>query len=154
MATFTFRIPDSMAGRLSSAEMRAWLSQFLRSPYFLPGDPGSGSERISLTLPRDQVENVARYLGCSPSVALRRLAGLHLGVRTAPRVACLSAVAPGATQGPPRPQNAGYRPKRAHDMPAPTPDAGETADFPVVQIVIFTAVIGALFFFGTRLDGG
>ena len=33
MATFTVRVPDSMAGRLSSVEMRTWLTQFLRSPY-------------------------------------------------------------------------------------------------------------------------
>ena len=32
MATFTFRISDGLAGRLTSAEMRSWLSDFLRNP--------------------------------------------------------------------------------------------------------------------------
>jgi hypothetical protein len=80
MATFTFRIPDSMAGRLSSPEVRSWLSQFLRNPRPLPPDPGSGYERISLTLPRGLVQTVAFDLRCTPSQALRRLALEHLGL--------------------------------------------------------------------------
>jgi hypothetical protein len=79
MATFTFRVPDSMTGRLSSAEMRSWLTQFVRNPYSLPPDPGSGYERVSLTLPRELVAQVAGYLRCSPSTALRRLAQAYLG---------------------------------------------------------------------------
>ena len=79
MATFTFRIPDSMTGRLSSAEMRSWLSDFLRNPHPLPPDPGSGYERISLTLPRELVLAVSQQLRCSPSTALRRLAQERLG---------------------------------------------------------------------------
>jgi hypothetical protein len=79
MATFTFRIPDSMAGHLSSAEMRSWLTQFLRNPHPLPPDPGSGYERISLTLPSRLVQTAAFNLRCSPSQALRRLAQEHLG---------------------------------------------------------------------------
>ena len=55
MATFTFRIHDSMAGRLSSSEMRAWLTQFLRNPCSLPPDPGSSAERISQTLSNELV---------------------------------------------------------------------------------------------------
>ena len=79
MATFTIRIPDSMAGRLSSSEMRSWLTQFLRNPHPLPPDPGSGYERISLTLPRGLVQTAAFNLRCPPSQALRRLAQEHLG---------------------------------------------------------------------------
>jgi len=78
MATFTFRIPDLMAGHLSSAEMRSWLTQFLRNPHPLPPDPGSGYERISLTLPRGLVQTLAFDLRCPPSQALRRLAHEHL----------------------------------------------------------------------------
>ncbi len=79
MATFTFRIPDGMKGRLSSTEMRSWLTQFLRNPHSLPPDPGSGYERISLTLPRGLVQTAAFNLRCSPSQALRRLAQERLG---------------------------------------------------------------------------
>ena len=78
MMTFTFRIPDSMAGRLCSAEMRSWLTWFLRNPHPLPPDPGSGYERTSLTLPRELVLAVSQQLRCSPSTALRRLAQEHL----------------------------------------------------------------------------
>jgi hypothetical protein len=74
MATFTFRVPDSMAGRLSSSEMRFWLTQFLRNPHPLPPDPGSGYERISLILLKGMVQTAAFNLRCSPSQALRRLA--------------------------------------------------------------------------------
>jgi hypothetical protein len=74
MATFTFRIPDSMAGRLSSAEMRSCLTQFLRNPYPLPPDPGFGYERTSLTLLRELVRDIPGYLRRPPNQALRRLA--------------------------------------------------------------------------------
>ncbi|HTR22827.1 MAG TPA: hypothetical protein VMI10_02520 [Terriglobales bacterium] len=54
-ATFTFRIPSSMAGRLTSAEMRAWIGDFLRSPHALPPDPGPGYERIGTSaIPRQE----------------------------------------------------------------------------------------------------
>jgi len=79
MATFTLRIPDSMAGRLSSGEMRSWLTEFLRNPHPLPPDPGSGYERISLTLSKGLVQTAAFNLRCPPSQALRRLAQEHLG---------------------------------------------------------------------------
>jgi len=78
MATFTFRIPDDMAGHLNSGEVRSWLTQYLRNPYSLPPDPGSGYERVSLTLPRELVGRHGRYLRCSPSKALRRLAQSQL----------------------------------------------------------------------------
>lgn len=60
--------------------MRSWLTQFLRNPRPLPPDPGSGHERISLTLPRGLVQTIAFDLGCPPSQALRRLAGEYLGL--------------------------------------------------------------------------
>lgn len=75
-----------MVGRLSSGEMRSWLAQFLRNPYPLPPDPGSGYERISLTLPRELVGGVAEYLRCSPSEALRSLAQERLAPSRSVRV--------------------------------------------------------------------
>jgi len=89
METFTFRIPESLAARVSSAEMRTWLGDFLRQPYHLPADPGPGGARMSLTLPEALVQAVAGYLRCSASTALRRVA---LG-STQPPVAVLTAQA-------------------------------------------------------------
>ena len=83
MATFTFRIPDSVTGRLSSAQMRSWLADFLRQPHALPADPGSGEERISLTLPKEAVSDAASLLRCSPSCALRRVAAERLRISAA-----------------------------------------------------------------------
>jgi len=80
MDTFTFRVPDSLAGRLSSVQMRAWLADFLRQPHILPGDPGSGEERVSLTLPSEAVRHAATFLRCSQSVALRRIATERLAI--------------------------------------------------------------------------
>jgi len=74
MTTFTFRISNSLAGRTSSARMRAWIAEFLQHAHPLPPDPGPGEDRISLTLPGEQVRQLAGFLRCSPSEALRRLA--------------------------------------------------------------------------------
>jgi hypothetical protein len=87
METFTFRIPESLAVQLTSAEMRTLLGDFLRQPCQLPPDPGAGGARLSLTLPVALVESVATYLRCSASTALRRVA---LGA-TQPPVAVLHA---------------------------------------------------------------
>jgi len=87
METFTFRISESLARRLSSAQMRDWLGEFQRQPCQLPADPGPGEARISLTLPEAQVRAVAGYLRCSASTALRRIA---LGA-TQPPIAVLDA---------------------------------------------------------------
>lgn len=86
MRTFTFRVSHTLADRMTSAQMRAWIGGFLRSPYSLPPDPGTGDHRISLTLPTDQVQQLAGMLGCTPSSALRRLAVGELGFvsKTAP----------------------------------------------------------------------
>ncbi len=80
MDTFTFRVPESLAGRLSSVQMRAWLADFLRQPHILPADPGSGDERVSLTLPSEVVRHAATFLRCSQSVALRRIATERLAI--------------------------------------------------------------------------
>jgi hypothetical protein len=79
MTTFTLRVSDVMAARLNSAETRTWLDAFLRDPHDILGDPGPGWARVSLTLPEVEVKGVAAYLQCTPSSALRRLAGEHLG---------------------------------------------------------------------------
>ena len=70
MTTVTVRVPESMAERLTSAQMRSWLVDFLRRPHSLPPDPGSGEQRVSLTLSREEVLQVAGSLRCSPSVAV------------------------------------------------------------------------------------
>lgn len=160
MATFTFRIPSGMAGRLNSAEMRTWLTQFLRSPYYLPPDPGSGSERISLTLPRELVRDLAGYLGCSPSIALRRLAAARLGLQAAPKRIGLrpsermTIVAPKRSAGPRRAVPGGFPTRPAHDnVPAAAPAEERTGAW-WVPMVIGAVTIGALIFFGTGQIGG
>jgi hypothetical protein len=80
MTTVTLRVPESMAACLTSAEMRSWLVDFLRRPHSPPPDPGSGEQRVSLTLFREEVLQVAGFLRCSPSVALRRIAAERLGI--------------------------------------------------------------------------
>ena len=80
MGTLTFRIPQGLAGRLTSARMQSWLADFLRQPHVLPADPGSGEERISLTLPGESVRAAAGFLRCSSSAALRRIAAERLGI--------------------------------------------------------------------------
>lgn len=79
MTTFTLRVSNSLADRLSSAQMRAWIGEFLRGPRPLPPDPGPGDRRMSLTLAADQVKQLAAVLGCPPSSALRRLAAERTG---------------------------------------------------------------------------
>lgn len=87
--------------------MRSWLTQFLRNPRSLPPDLGSGYERISLTLPRELVRDVAGYLCCPPSQALRRLAQERLGppqsARTPDESICSPTPLPGAENAPWRP---------------------------------------------------
>jgi len=157
MATFTFRIPDSMVGRLGSAEMRSWLSQLLRNPRPLPPDPGSGYERISLTLPRELVRDVAGYLRCSPSIALRRVAAVYLGGLQAPIPAPVNAPtipvaasAPRPTQADRTPVPEGYWRKAGHDTPHPTPSAGEMVVSLLIQGLIWVLIVGALLFFTAR----
>lgn len=79
MATFTFRVSEALAARLSSVRMRSWLDAFLQQPHALPIDPGPGDERISLTLSPSIVNAVAAHSRCSVSSALRRIAIERLG---------------------------------------------------------------------------
>lgn len=74
MTTFTLRAAASLTERLSSADVRSWLEDFVRDPRLLPPDPGSGPGRVSLTLPKDVVSAVANYLHCTRSSAIRRVA--------------------------------------------------------------------------------
>lgn len=83
MDTFTFRVPESLAGHLSSVQMRSWLDDFLRQPHILQPDPGAGEERVSLTLPMEAVRSATGFLRCSPSVTLRRIAAERLGISAA-----------------------------------------------------------------------
>jgi len=96
MTTFTLRVADVMAARLSSAETRAWLDAFLREPHDILGDPGPGQARVSLTLPEAEVKAVAAYLQCRPSSALRRLAGERLGPPSPMTAPVPHVIAPGA----------------------------------------------------------
>jgi hypothetical protein len=80
MTTFTLRAPEEITRRLTSAEMRSWLHDFIYQPHPLPPDPGSGYGRISLTLPADVVNAVATYSKSDVSSALRRIAAERLGV--------------------------------------------------------------------------
>jgi hypothetical protein len=80
MTTFTLRAPEEMTTRLTSAEMRSWLHDFIHQPHPLPPDPGSGFGRVSLTLPADAVNVVATYFNSAVSSALRRVAAERLGV--------------------------------------------------------------------------
>jgi hypothetical protein len=80
MTTFTLRASEEITARLTSAEMRSWLHDFICQPHQLPPDPGSGYGRVSLTLPGDAVNAVATYSKSAVSSALRRIAAERLGV--------------------------------------------------------------------------
>ena len=82
MTTFTLRASEEITTRLTSAEMRSWLHDFICQPHPLPPDPGSGYGRISLTLPADAVNAVATYSKSAVSSALRRVAAERLGVES------------------------------------------------------------------------
>jgi hypothetical protein len=159
--TFTFRIPDGMAGRLSSAEMRTWLTQYLRNPHPLPRDPGSGYERTSLTLPRELVRDVAGYLRCSPSIALRRVAAVYLGGLQAPIPAPVNPPIIPVAASAPRPSQANRNPvpegswrKAGHDTPDPTPPTGEMVVSLLIQGLVWVLIVGALLFFTARKNEG
>lgn len=98
MTTFTIRVPQSMAGRLSSAQMRTWIIDFLRAPGELPRDPGPGEGRISLTLHKELVKNLAARWQCSPSIFLRRFAIFRLGSSEAPMKAARITNSSGGTE--------------------------------------------------------
>ena len=160
MTTFTFRIPDWMAGRFSSSDVRSWLTQFLRNPHPLPPDPGSGYERISLTLPRELVRDVAGYLRSSPSIALRRVAAVYLCDQRAPisapvnpPAAPVAASSPMATQAIWNSVPSGFQRRPAHDNRVPTPPIGQKVVSLLVQALIYVFIVGALIFFGVHKNG-
>jgi hypothetical protein len=74
MTEFTVRTTTTLGSQLNSAQMRSWIAEFLRQPHRLPPDPGAGEHRSSLSLPGESVRDLAAYLRCSSSSALRRLA--------------------------------------------------------------------------------
>jgi hypothetical protein len=158
MMTFTFRIPDSMAGRLCSAEMRSWLTGFLQNPHPLPPDPGSGYERISLTLPRELVRDLAGYLRCSPSIALRRVAAARLGVQGEPATRRpnppIRQVRPRALRPVSQRISPGKESKQPpHDNYAATTATGEVTASAGIAILMGLLIMGGLIFFGASVNG-
>jgi hypothetical protein len=131
MTTFTFRVSNSLADRLSSARMRSWIAEFLRQPQPLPLDPGPGQDRISLTLPGESVHALAGFLRCSPSEALRRVALNALG----PSPVVLAA------QGELEPRNTSWRPSEAPPRSRPQPESRELT--PALEHQIFSLIVSA-----------
>jgi hypothetical protein len=73
------RVPRGWSAHIYSRKVQAWLREFIRTPRILPSDPrAAGGERLCLSLSESELKRVAGYLGCSPSVAIRRLAAHFL----------------------------------------------------------------------------
>ncbi len=83
MTVFTVRTTNTPGNQFSSRQMRSWIAEFLRQPHPLPADPGPGEDRISLNLPEESVHELAEFLDCPSSSALRRLALYSVGESTA-----------------------------------------------------------------------
>jgi hypothetical protein len=79
MTVFTVRATRTPGNQFSSRQMRSWIAEFLRQPHPLPADPGPGEDRISLNLPKESVRELAEFLDCPSSSALRRLALYSVG---------------------------------------------------------------------------
>lgn len=142
MTTFTLRVSQELAVRLSSAQMRSWLDAFLQQPHALPIDPGPGDERISLTLSPSIVTAVAAHTGCSASSALRRIAIEHLGT---PAAASLPPVvnrreAPVARTGQ----------TKAPSIPKDGPPGGEVLAGWLIHVFFWLLVVGGIMFFTSR----
>jgi hypothetical protein len=133
MATFTFRVPDSLAEYLISSQMRIWLEDFLREPHALPSDPGPGDKRVSLTLPQDSVEAVSAYLRCSTSASLRRIAAEQLGT--------------------PEEQPETDYPLNSSEYPDTSSRTGVIAGL-LIHAFLWILLIGACFFFKSRKKRG
>jgi hypothetical protein len=137
MTTFTLRAPEEITIRLTSAEMRSWLHDFIHQPHPLPPDPGSGFGRVSLTLPADAVNVVAAYSNSAVSSALRRLAAERLGV--------------GRTSGP-QVYNTGQRTSaipssgRSHD----NSQSGNEMAEALISFVIWMIFLGIAIFVASR----
>jgi hypothetical protein len=144
MTTFTLRASDVMVARLNSAETRDWLDTFLRNPHDVL-DPGPGQARVSLTLPEAEVKAVAAYLQCSPSSALRRLAGERLGTARPMTIPVPKVTAPGpavSTSMTP-PSSAGTRPTVPPRTTAPSLQQDNKLRFQgeALVAVVFVSVI-------------
>lgn len=82
--TFTVRVPEAWSGQISSRLVRGWLADFRRQPRPLAPDPGPGSTRLSLAVPRWSIAAAASGLRLSESEFLRRLIAANLpGATTA-----------------------------------------------------------------------
>lgn len=152
MTTFTLRVSSVMAACLSSAETRTWLDAFISKPHDILQDPGPGQARISLTLPEAEVRTVAAYLQCSPSSALRRLAGERLGTASsmpAP-VANVMAPAPAASKSKTPPSAVGTRTAAPPTTTVPILQQDNNLRFPgevLVAVVFFSVILLACLFF-------
>jgi len=136
MTTFTLRASEALAGRLSSAEMRSWLEDFLRYPHALPADPGSGRGRVSLTLSENAVNAVTEYCQCQVSSVLRRIAVERLGV--------VQAVLPRSSSG-----SQGGNPNRS----AIAESSSSQPDAPLAFLVLaifWILIVGSCFFLKSR----
>jgi hypothetical protein len=83
MTVFTVRTTSTPGNQFSSRQMRSWIGEFLRQPHPLLPDPGPGKDRISLNLPEESVRELAKFLDCPSSSALRRLALYSVGPSSA-----------------------------------------------------------------------
>jgi hypothetical protein len=147
MTTFTLRMSSPMAARLNSGQMRSWIADFLRLPNSLPPDPGPGEDRISLTLPSESVHAVARFLRCSPSEALRRLALAAIGPFPA------VAAAPRTLEPKDALWTAPHVPARSRPAPpsqASTIDAGDQLIGLIAQVLVIGLALLIWFFFSSR----
>ena len=71
--TITVRIPCFWLG-VNSKCVRSWLLDYCREPTSnLPADPGPGSKRVSLSLPKRAIKMASAVLDESESATLRRI---------------------------------------------------------------------------------
>jgi len=80
MSRVTIRIPTSWSGRVDTRRVKDWLGGFLRKPRALPPDPGSGPERVCLSIPARALKALEVVTNESRSVGLRRLMASQLPV--------------------------------------------------------------------------
>ena len=149
MTTFTLRTTGSLAEHLSSAKMRSMIAEFLRQPHTLPPDPGPGKDRISLTLPDESVCGLARFLRCSTSEALRRLA-LNA---TQPSAAVLAAQREIDAKHGSRSQFAASPPARSgYESEDRVPGTGQQAIELAVSVLIPFLSFAVLLFLSSRIE--
>jgi len=147
MTTFTLRTSGELARNLSSGRMRSWIADFLRQPHSLPPDPGPGQDRISLTLPSESVRNLAGFLRCSPSEALRRLALEAIGPSSAVPAAQREVGASPRSWGP---VQTPVRPRATKDNQESTQDIGREIVGLISSAVFCVLMLTVWFFFQYR----